>query len=427
MADLTLRSQSEEAARALRSGRPQETVAICRRILQTFPRHVGTYRLLGRACLEMGRLDDAAGLFQRVLSADPEHAPAHADLAAVHGQRGATDEALWHLQRAVELAPGNHEIRDMLRRFYGRRFGRAPARIKMTRAALARVYLAAHLHVQAIAELRELAVQEQRLDLQVALAEALWRESQYEEAQAVCGDILQDLPNCLKANLILGQLWLHSDRDEQGRELLQRAQAIDPENATAQAIFGARSPLPPRLARLPLTEQDMPPLELPYLVAEEEEGGVEEYVVIEGQVAQPSPKEASEPEMGSAPAATEPDIQDRASVQSHPLEAAARVAEEAPRAQRAAAPEGISLLDIRRQYVEEHPEDYQARLDLARRLRDLWKLDQALEQYKVLVQQDFETLSDVVRDLSRLDRIYPATPDLVALLRAARERERKYV
>lgn len=281
MADLTLRGQSEEALARLRAGRPREALAIARRILQTFNKHVGTYGIVAQAYLALGEHELAAAFFRRVLSVDPEHVLSYISMAAIHEARGSKEEAMWHLERAYELAPSNAEVRQKLNHLYIERSILPTARAKMTRAALARTYLRGQLYGAAIKELRELArADPMRFDLRVALAEALWRDGRVEDAAVVCQGILHELPNCLKANLILGQLWLNTDQDESARIFLQRAQTLDPDNVAAQALFGARSPLPPRTARLPFRVEDAPPVELPYLVDDE---GLVESVVIEGQ------------------------------------------------------------------------------------------------------------------------------------------------
>lgn len=270
MADLTLRGQYEEALRLTHAGEPREAIVVCRRILQTFPKHIGTYSVLGQASLALGDYEEAADLFRRVLSADPEHAPSHASLATIYERQGTYEEAIWSLERAFELSPADPQLRGRLRQLYIRA-GLPAARIKMTRAALARAYLRGQLYHKAIRELRELVVAEPlRLDLRVALAEALWQEGHYEEAVAVCQGILAELPHCLKANLILGQIWLNTEQDERARTLLQTAQSLDPDNIVAQSLFGARSALPPRTARLPLREEEAPEVSLPYLVDDED-------------------------------------------------------------------------------------------------------------------------------------------------------------
>jgi tetratricopeptide (TPR) repeat protein len=232
----------------------------------------------------------------------------------------------------------------------------------------------------------------------VALAEALWHDRQYADAEVVCQGILADLPNCLKANLILGQIWLNSQRDEEARALLQRAQELDPENKMAQALFGARSPLPLRTVRLPMTDADAPPVDLPYLADEETDVADN---VVEAE-AHPSAAPVTQVAPVSAPAQAE-----------------------LPAPQEPLAPEELSLWDVEYAYVSEHPGDYAARLDLARKLYSVGAVERALEQYSQLVQGDYEVLPAVARDLNLLVHLYPDSPKLEALLAAVRERARQ--
>src|SRR4030042_876825 len=82
------------------------------------------------------------------------------------------DAAIWHMERAFEAQPANVAIQDELRRLYGRRDGLEPPKVRLTRAALARMYAKGHLYQQAIGELRAaLAEDPQRTDLQVLLAQ----------------------------------------------------------------------------------------------------------------------------------------------------------------------------------------------------------------------------------------------------------------
>jgi predicted Zn-dependent protease len=135
----------------------------------------------------------------------------------------------------------------------------------LARPGLAQMWLGQGLYAPAVRELRALLEADpSRYDLQALLAEALWRAGS-EKAAAELGEmILVEHPHCLMALLIAGAFWLHSARDAAARRWLLAAQALDPENAVAQELFGARSPLPPRAVRLPWRESDLPPLDLPY-------------------------------------------------------------------------------------------------------------------------------------------------------------------
>jgi hypothetical protein len=287
---------------------------------------------------------------------------------------------------------------------------------------------------------------------------------------------------------------------------LQTAQGLDPDNAMAQALFGARAALPPRAARLPFREGDAPPLELPYpllddadLAGEDDTGALRQHLErleleideegfaqrddfsVERPQPAPAPRRSSEPSMSAAPpfsADVPPPAETRPPVEPGvpqwppepeiPAESSAPPERKHPRyiprfgglraPQRSPAPtpvgvpgaadtdayaqdltpeeavsegtspeleayEEMSLIDVQRQYVEEHPNDARARLDLARRYRDDNNLVDAIEQYVWLVETDYLLLNEAIADLEFLNRLYPRTPELEELLRDARRRE----
>ena len=60
MAKIALRVYNNEIGDLTDHGQIEEAVAHCRHILETYPKHVDTYRLLGKAYLEEQRYGDAA-------------------------------------------------------------------------------------------------------------------------------------------------------------------------------------------------------------------------------------------------------------------------------------------------------------------------------------------------------------------------------
>jgi Tfp pilus assembly protein PilF len=85
------------------------------------------------------------------------------------------------MERAYEQIPGNQVLQDALRGLYGKRDGEGntPAKIQLTRGALARQYVNGQLYDQALIELRNaLQKDASRIDLEVMLSETLW-ESQH--------------------------------------------------------------------------------------------------------------------------------------------------------------------------------------------------------------------------------------------------------
>jgi tetratricopeptide (TPR) repeat protein len=250
--EVSLREYCDEVKGLIESGSYDKAVAICQHILRYYPKYVEAYRLLGEAYLEKGDYSEAEDSFRRVLSADPEDFTARIGLSIIYDERGSLEEAIWQMERAFELLPGNAEVRSELRRLYKRYDGVERPKIGLTTGALGRLYARGELLEEAIEELGKLLEKKPELiDVQLALAEALWRSEQRLEAAEVCSDILEKLPNCLKANLILGEIWINRGYREEGEAHLMVAQALDPENEIAQELFGPSSPLPLRTVKIP--------------------------------------------------------------------------------------------------------------------------------------------------------------------------------
>ena len=60
MAEITLRAYVKEIDDLIEREKLDEAIAHCRHILQTYPKHLDTYRMLGKAYLEAKRFGDAA-------------------------------------------------------------------------------------------------------------------------------------------------------------------------------------------------------------------------------------------------------------------------------------------------------------------------------------------------------------------------------
>lgn len=239
----------------LREGQFADVITLGKHVLRHYPKHLETYRLLAEASLETGDLNAAADLFQRVRSADPENIVALVGLSIVHEQRKQIEEAIWHLERAFEIQPANGELRQELLRLYAEQEGTPRERLKLTPGGLARLYARQGLYSQAIQEFRALLARDPaRLDIQAALAETLYRVGRKQESAEIAQELLDKLPYCLKANLLLGAMWAENGVPE-AQALFQRAQSLDPENTVARAL-------------LPDHWDDAPPPMLPALVQE---------------------------------------------------------------------------------------------------------------------------------------------------------------
>ena len=243
MPEISLRDYEFEIDQLIEEARYLEAFAHLRHIIRKYPHYIGAYYLMGKMLLEADQPELAADMFRRALNADPEHLKSRIGLGLTHEQRDDLDAAIWNLERAFELAPANADIAEELRRIYGRRDGKDPNHIPISRAGLSRLYMRGNLSSRAVDELRNLLTTEpSRPDLQGALAEAYWRDGQIVQAAETCQRILDDMPYNRKANLLLGTLWVNSGQEE-GQIYLKRSQEVDVENVLAVELLGSASPL----------------------------------------------------------------------------------------------------------------------------------------------------------------------------------------
>jgi tetratricopeptide (TPR) repeat protein len=223
---------NREIERLIDGGQTDEAIAHCRHILKTFPKHLETYRLLGKAYLEAKRHPEAADLFQRVLVSSPDDFVSHVGMSIIHDEQRHLDEAIWHMERAFESQPSNAAIQAELQRLYGRRDGVEPAKIRLTRGALAHMYLQGDLFPQAIAEIRSVLDEDpNRTDMQVLLALAYFRAGQKMEATETCSNLLSKFPYCLDANRILVEVLPSTGMAENTQVYRHRVNELDPYSA----------------------------------------------------------------------------------------------------------------------------------------------------------------------------------------------------
>ena len=238
MPEVTLRAYAKQIDELIERERLEEAIAHCRHILHGYPKHLETYRHLGKAYLEAKRYGDAADIFQRVLSAAPDDFVSHIGMAIVREDEGNLDAAIWHMERAFETNPANPAIQQEMKRLIGKRDGLEPHKVRLTRGALARMYAHGELYTQAVAELRS-ALQEdpERPDLQVLLADIYWQTEQHSEATSLSNRILEKLPYCLIANRILAAGLQAGDRVEEAAVFHRRIAGLDPYAAFVESAM----------------------------------------------------------------------------------------------------------------------------------------------------------------------------------------------
>ncbi|MBI5946366.1 MAG: tetratricopeptide repeat protein [Chloroflexi bacterium] len=207
MAKVSLRIYNREIESLIDQGHTEEAVSHCHHILKTFPKHLETYRLLGKAHLEAKRYMEAVDIFSRVLMAAPEDFVAHVGMSIISDEQHKLDDAIWHMERAFETQPSNAAIQGELQRLYGRRDGMEPPKIRMTRGALAFMYVQGELYPQAVAEIHAVLDDDpNRGDMRILLARAYHRSGQKADATDMCAQLLKQYPYCLDANRIMVDL-----------------------------------------------------------------------------------------------------------------------------------------------------------------------------------------------------------------------------
>lgn len=229
MARISLREYIHEIESLIDRGDTQKAIAHCKHILRYFPKHIDTYRLFGKALLEVQKYGDASDIFQRVLSSVPDDFISQIGMSIIREDENNLDAAIWHLERAFEIQPSNKAVQDELKRLYASRDGVTPTKIRLTRGALVRMYARGELYPQAIAEIKAALLEDQsRVDLEVILARLYFLLEQKIESTETCSSLISKLPYCYEANRILAALLPGTKRAEDAKIFEQRVIDLDP-------------------------------------------------------------------------------------------------------------------------------------------------------------------------------------------------------
>lgn len=229
MAKIPLRAYIRTIDDLIETHQYNEAILQGNNILSTYPKHIDTYRLLGKAMLESRQNDNAAVLFNCILNVFPDDFIANLGLSYIEETKQNIEKSVDHMERAFELQPANSSIQEELKRLYRQRDGIEPNRIRLTRGALIKMYARSNLHQQAIGEAR-VALHEHpdRTDFEIVLAKMLALAGNTIDAVESCLLILSKLPYCFDANLILFQILPESSEKYDITTFHSRLMEIDP-------------------------------------------------------------------------------------------------------------------------------------------------------------------------------------------------------
>jgi len=244
MAQVSLKSCENDIRNFIDNRQFDEAMSTGQHILQYYPKHVRTYSLLGEVCLATGRFDEAADTLLRVLSVDPENVAARLGLSATHEATADLPGAIEQMRIAFDLAPSTRAMHDQMHRLLKLQKGEPVPKLKLTRQGLGRIYMRGELYTQAADEFEALLRENpDQVDVEVSLAEALWQDGQRIRSIEVCQSVLNKLPYCLKAHLILAETWLRSDREDEAEAHLRTVRDVDPDGEVSFTLLGDASPM----------------------------------------------------------------------------------------------------------------------------------------------------------------------------------------
>lgn len=258
MAQTTLREYLQITEDAISSSRVQGALTNCQHILTYFPESLEALRLLGEVYLAQGKLEEAQQTFDWVLTNDPENVMAYCNRALISERMSDFDTALDCYQQAYELSRGNNQVRLIFNKL-SEKVGQQG--FIYSRAGLARLYMRGDLLPQAAQEWDiVLNTTPDRLDARTGLLETNWREGNFDQVEQLAKQILQDVPHCLKALLLLAHVTFAQDA-LQAQDLMRQAEALDPDQVMAQELFSdlvANQPKDPFLKLLKKTPTVFP-------------------------------------------------------------------------------------------------------------------------------------------------------------------------
>ena len=220
------------------AGRTDRALALAQELRAQYPRALAVLRVLGEVYLALRKPREALGALDRVLAGNPEDARACCARAIVQQIQGDSAAALAWYRRACDISPDDQLLRSAYRELASH-LGQPP--YEPTRMGLARLYLRGDLFAHAIREWESLLVgQPDALEAQLGLAETLWRAGSFHAAEDGCARILLNAPSCVKALLILAVIHHDAGRDDETRQLIQRAAEYDPEQRIGLALLADR-------------------------------------------------------------------------------------------------------------------------------------------------------------------------------------------
>ena len=229
MTNTALRNYHRKIENLIENHNINEALSHCINIIQEYPKEIETYRKLGKIFLELPDMQIAERIFKILLAVYPDDFVANIGLSFLSEQAKNWDDAIRYMECAFEIQPANESLQDELKRLYNQRDGIEPAKIRLTRGALIKMYAHSKLYEQAIAEIK-LGIYEKpgRIDFKLTLADMLWQSGKHIDAIQTCVEVISQLPYCWTANEILYKAFLNLDKDPKENYYRDRLIELNP-------------------------------------------------------------------------------------------------------------------------------------------------------------------------------------------------------
>lgn len=235
---LTLNAALNEAVEWLTAAEYAQAVARCDDLLSSYPDSVRVLSVRARALQALGETARAAQDYSRVLEITPADDQALSGLMRCQLRLNQRREAVITARQLLDYDAGHVDAVRLVREAIGDIS--AAGRVLRTRQRFAAGFVD-----QAIAEVRAmLNAAPDRTDLQVILAEMLWRAGLRVTTVELCQTILDTHPDCLNAHVLLCALWSQMGSTHMSALHLKAAARLDPDFRETAAWLGDRSPAP---------------------------------------------------------------------------------------------------------------------------------------------------------------------------------------
>jgi tetratricopeptide (TPR) repeat protein len=220
------------------AGHPEKALTLCLELQTLYPRALAVQRVLGEAYLALRKPREALGALDRALAGNPEDARACCARAIVQQIHGDAASALKWYRRACDITPDDQVLRGAYRELA---LSQDQPAYHPTRIGLARLYLRGDLFPHALREWESLLAEEpDSLEVQVGLAETLWKAQRLQPAIERCERILINAPSCVKAIVILAVIEHDAGHDEIAERLVGRTADLDPDCRIGQILCADR-------------------------------------------------------------------------------------------------------------------------------------------------------------------------------------------